>query len=679
MHRRLTLLAVLACFLVSWGGPACAQSTEEAARLIAAAEQKIADQDAVGATLLLWRAETLLDPTADDSGSKAIAGSIARLLGRIDPLDGQRRAARTEVAEQMVKFAQRYTRRRWFRSAYRLLQRAAAFDVEVAAKPLAYAAKKVEGLEGAAAKEEPEAEADESASERPLLASVQTMMVNGAWEYADGVLRSPEIEADETPVYLCSSPSVLDGEVQVDLQIGKVEGAAALVFGVQGLEDYFLLEVWQHGADGASNLTIYHFDFDGQNRAATQIARGFVLADKTRAERFATLSLRIEGDRVRASFDGSKPVDARLPRRGVGGIGFLVPGNTPFKQPVAFRNLRVGPLTEDGQPAEEQAAQPGPSQPVLGAIAVAEAHFGAGDDEDGVFALRGARELLPAIESRTLRDTLREQIEALADEHDPLRGEAREVEKEIGAVWGGLAGRYLEAGRKRLAWELFRTAAELDAETWQPRVEDLEVELAVELAKERGLAAEPQAQSLSNDLLVGAFEAARQYWTLEPWRLVEGGLSAPRLEPDNSAMLLFDAASSPGQRAVSVRGRRAEGHGDFGLIFGAKSAYDLHVLVVSYGDPNGEVAVWRLESEAWKEVVRRKVHFDPRARAQWTTLRVEQLEGGKVRCRVGTDAVFECAVGGELPSRYGLFSGVNPNLKESARAEFAGLRWAFDD
>ncbi|MEY2982839.1 MAG: hypothetical protein ACO4CT_10645 [Planctomycetota bacterium] len=320
-------LAVGLCCVV----PAAAQERAVLSAIVEArrlAELK-QDEDAV---LVLRDAQGRVARIEDAGVRRRLQKSVDDLIGDLDPLDKATSKAREDAARALLKPAQAYTRRKWNRAALPLLEIIAALSEKVGGRPLERAQAALglaadgprDGIQGWFGKGVGFAGA-------------------GYWKVEEGIAESPKLQGGLSVGLRSERRTEGDCRIQIEVLASDNPSKASICFAMEPSkngDDYYILEL-RHER-GFSDLRLLHYGRDGRLDEMANIPLAM-----TRAERAAWTELTVDlaGDRITVDVGGLERADARSVTPDLEGcIGLFVSGDSPFRDPIRFRNLRVTPL-----------------------------------------------------------------------------------------------------------------------------------------------------------------------------------------------------------------------------------------------------------------------------------------------------------------------------------------------
>ncbi len=270
-----------------------------------------------------------LDVLAFSDGPRRhkLMGELEALLAQIDPDEAAVRKGQEASARSLLEQGQSYSRRRWARAALAPLEIAAQLSDEVAGRKLAEArtAAGNQGSGGTPVTDE-------------WFAKGTKFLSFGEWKLTPGSIASPKL--DQASVGFASGKETGKSySASMEMLVNCIPGKAGLVFGLKPTgEDYYLLEL-RH-TPPYSALSLMHYNsvsghFDGL------LDRAFFTTDQERAG-FVDVGVRVNGDRLEVWAGELCRAETRASTVDIAGrIGLFVSGNSPCKDPVVFRNLRV--------------------------------------------------------------------------------------------------------------------------------------------------------------------------------------------------------------------------------------------------------------------------------------------------------------------------------------------------
>jgi hypothetical protein len=297
---------------------------DPAARLEAArARQAAGESEAAAAELRALR--TALDEVADAGKRKTLATAVDALLAKVDPDDAAAQRQLEAAARDLLKAAQGYARRKWLRMALPWCELADALAPKVAASALA------------------EARAGGSAADAMTtwFADGKSLVGPGKWTVADGTVLSPRLTR-ESEGFRSIKQTPNEYRIDVAVRAAAEPAKVGFVFGLHYREsdggDYFIEEL-RHLQCG-SQLRLLHVSGQQVDELLN------VPVQLTRAERAGWLDLWVEARRDRVAIGIGHIERAEVPVKQdlAGCIGFYVSGDSPYREPIAARDLRVRTL-----------------------------------------------------------------------------------------------------------------------------------------------------------------------------------------------------------------------------------------------------------------------------------------------------------------------------------------------
>lgn len=280
------------------------------------------DEDAA---LSLRDAKTALAKVADANVQKSLQKSIDALVAKVDPLAVKALEAEEAAARALLRAAKAYQARKWQRCAVPFLRQAAELSEKVAGKALQQAG------DGATA--------DTTAV---WFGDAATFSGGGVWRLERGVITSPQVGPDSLG-WRTSKTTKDQVRVSIESKTTAEPSKTALVFGMHPSKDgdaFYVLEL-RH-MPGFSQLRLLHKSQDGDFKEIALLP-----LTMSRAERagWVTLWVELRGDRIRAGIGDIESVEANAVTKSLDGcLGVFISGDTPWKAPISFRNLRVEPL-----------------------------------------------------------------------------------------------------------------------------------------------------------------------------------------------------------------------------------------------------------------------------------------------------------------------------------------------
>jgi len=287
------------------------------------------DEEAV---LVLRDARDRVTRIEDSGVRRRLQKSVDDLIGDLDPLDKATAKAREEAARALLKPAQAYTRRKWNRAALPILEIVAALSDKVGGRPLERAQSAL-GL----------------AADGPR-DGIQAWFGKGVgfagagyWKVDEGIAESPKLQGGLSVGLRSERRTEGDCRIQIEVLASDKPSKASICFAMEPSkngDDYYILEL-RHER-GFSDLRLLHF---GQNGRLDEMAN--IPLAMSRAERatWTELTVDLAGDRITVDVGGLERAEARSVTPDLEGcLGLFVSGDSPFKDPVRFRNLRITPL-----------------------------------------------------------------------------------------------------------------------------------------------------------------------------------------------------------------------------------------------------------------------------------------------------------------------------------------------
>ncbi len=287
------------------------------------------DEDAV---LVLRDAQDRVMRIEDSGVRRRLQKTVDDLIDDLDPLDKATSKAREDAARALLKPAQAYTRRKWNRAALPLLEIVAALSDKVGGRPLERAQAALglsaegprDGIQGWFGKGFGFAGA-------------------GYWKVEEGIAESPKLQGGLSVGLRSERRTEGDCRIQIEVLASDKPSKASICFAMEPSkngDDYYILEL-RHER-GFSDLRLLHY---GSNNRLDEMAN--IPLAMTRAERatWTELTVDLAGDRITVDVGGLERAEARSVTPDLEGcIGLFVSGDSSFRDPVRFRNLRVTPL-----------------------------------------------------------------------------------------------------------------------------------------------------------------------------------------------------------------------------------------------------------------------------------------------------------------------------------------------
>lgn len=541
-------LALTTLVIVSAASGVEAQAVAELARSIGQAESLARSTDTAdreAALILAWQLEDELDRVPGKETRRKLLERLHEVMVTADPLrESTLEHANLDVAA-LTELAARYGRKRWWAIAVDLLDEAAALDEAAVAEPLA---------EALGERDERSHKAPPSLPDR--LRQVHATHVRGDWSFAADQVLSPPLE--KATVYaVCDQPSHRDDEVSVEIAIDADEGAGGLMFGSKSDTDYYLVEIYHRGGAPSSSVRVHRFD---GHRLQTFGSADF---ESTREQRAAGIrvGVRVLDDSVEAVVEGEVLLRVDCPTRPHGGVGFFVTGDSPCREPIAFRSLTIAPspLVQPGRTFSMDAARR--------TVARAEAAGG----EDAVRSLRMLQQSLPSFDPAD-RVVLMDLMQPVLERKDTMERAFRRARAAMAERRVKRAAAYHAAGYDRIAAELVRQATAFDPEIGGKAIAKLEL-VSTAAATEAGPALAPVDAAdvewmrkwfVTVDELMGPTGC----WSIESDRIVARGLvttdavmrSHASLAPNTRVVAHCDIVAGVSSCGIAFHAEQVDGH-----------------------------------------------------------------------------------------------------------------------
>lgn len=295
---------------------------------LAEAKQLQGDGRAEDAAIALRQARRHLRTVADPAVQKSLQKSVDTLLAEVDTLAGETTKAEEAAARALLKAAQNYLRRKWTRAALPLLRLANELSDKVAGKALQQAGDGDQVAQSGVA---------------TWFGDAMTFCGGGYWIVEKGVVKSPKLQTDSVGF---RSKKTTQGPVRIAIESLTTEAPSktALVFALDPSkdgDDYYVLEL-RHDK-GLSQLRLLHND-GRTNRIDEILLQPLTMSRKERAE-WTTLWAELRADHIRIGIGDLESAESKSVTKDLDGcIGLFVSGDSPWKAPVQYRNLRVDPL-----------------------------------------------------------------------------------------------------------------------------------------------------------------------------------------------------------------------------------------------------------------------------------------------------------------------------------------------
>jgi hypothetical protein len=327
---RSVLRLALACAALA---AAPAAQEEQVLQDLVDAKQLRDEGRAEDAALRLRAARAGLEAVEDPAVRRRLERSVLGLLAELDPLDAEREKAFEAVARELLKPARAYQRRKWHRAALPLLEAVAAFSEKIGGKALAQSRDEVEGGRGAPRPAE--------GIEGWLKAGL-TFAGGGYWKVQDGIAESPTLGLESLGL---RSERRTAGPTRISIEVlaSSAPSKAAIVFAMEPSkngDDYYILEL-RHER-GFSQLRLLHNAASG---GIDEIVNQAVAMARAERADWTELWVELRGDLIRIGLADLESAETRSVTPDLDGvIGLFVSGDSPFKAPVRFRNLRIEKL-----------------------------------------------------------------------------------------------------------------------------------------------------------------------------------------------------------------------------------------------------------------------------------------------------------------------------------------------
>lgn len=288
------------------------------------------DEDAV---LVLRDARDRVTRIEEASVRRRLQKSVDDLIADLDPLDRDTEKARETAARALLKPAQAYTRRKWNRAALPLLELVAALSQKVGEKPLERAQSALGIGAGAAVRDGIQAWFGKGVG----------FAGAGYWKVEEGIAESPKLQGGLSVGLRSERRTEGDCRIQIEVLASDKPSKASICFAMEPSkngDDYYILEL-RHER-GFSDLRLLHYGVNGRLDEMANIPLAM-----SRAERatWTELTVDLAGDRIAVDVGGLERAEARSVTPDLEGcLGLFVSGDSSFKDPVRFRNLRITPL-----------------------------------------------------------------------------------------------------------------------------------------------------------------------------------------------------------------------------------------------------------------------------------------------------------------------------------------------
>lgn len=278
------------------------------------------------AAFALRAAQTAMQDVADPAVAKSLQKSIDALVAEVDTLAAETKKAEEAAARALLRPAKAYQAKKWNRCALAWLRLAAELSDKVAGKLLQQAG----------------AGAGPSDPTTEWFGDAVTFAGGGIWQLEKGEITSPKVGTD-TVGYRTDKTTKGPVRIALESRTTADPSKTSIVFGMRPSKNgdsYYVLEL-RH-MKGFSQLRLLHKPANGD--FAELALQPLTLSRKERAD-WVELWVELRGDRIRAGCGTIETLEANAVTKDLdGGLGLFVSGDTPWKERVRFRGLRVEPM-----------------------------------------------------------------------------------------------------------------------------------------------------------------------------------------------------------------------------------------------------------------------------------------------------------------------------------------------
>ncbi len=295
-------------------------------RLAKAAADCDAGQAEAGAQQLRELRQDVL-ALAEGAKRHKLLGELSALHKRVDALEEPTRKSLDHAARGLLDQAQSYARRKWPRAALAPLEIADGLSTEIAGRKLA------QGRLAAAS----QPRSTRTVTQEWFGTGVKFLDF-GQWKVEQDAVQSPPLGGVSVG-YASSKSTGVNYLAGIEIALPSCPSRAAFVFGLKPTnQDYYVLEL-VHELE-YSAVRVQHY-VSSQNTFDGILAKRFHMTAAERAG-FVDLVVEVRTNQIRIAVGELLEAHVEAPTVDLSGrLGMFVSGNSPGKDPVVFRNLRV--------------------------------------------------------------------------------------------------------------------------------------------------------------------------------------------------------------------------------------------------------------------------------------------------------------------------------------------------
>lgn len=302
------------------------RSADEAQR-IAAAQAEAGDVEAAARTL--FGGYALAFRIEDGTERKKQLAAIGAGLKELDPSFDATKRARLAASKKLVPVGMGYMRSKWFDTGLEILRDAADFGGSAAVRKL----------------DESIARAGRSGGDVMKKFMSRREQTSGKaeyrWRFVDDEFHSPKLVGRFSAGTRSARTLGKTARISFEVLADGPKAKGALMFGVRSVAEgtsYYVVELMHWGS--YSSLFLYHYM--PPEKVLKPIKEDVSYYSKKGRSQWIEVTVDFSPDRIAMRLEDNEWVDCGKPKAPTQGhVGFFVSGDSPFRDPVRFRNLRI--------------------------------------------------------------------------------------------------------------------------------------------------------------------------------------------------------------------------------------------------------------------------------------------------------------------------------------------------
>jgi len=317
---------ILACILL----PLCCASQEDLVKeKLSQAKDLQQRRELEAAARELRAAHRGLAAVEDRKVRDAQAAEIVALFRKVDLRYTERSKAEIAAARALLAVARNYMNAGWHHTAFEILEAADRLDHETVAGDL-------EKARAAAARKEQ----DDLSFAGEIFSKGNRLYDERDWTFGPGSLSTPPLlHGENTQCLLATRPLTDHVRISFEMAIGECEGKAGFLVGFHSLDEPCLLFELRQESFGNE---VYLFAMRGLEFEV--LARRSYTPTPEERKEGVKVSLEIRRHQVRVQCGACTDLVAESSFDLSGTFGPFVSGDSPFTDPVTYKNLEVEPL-----------------------------------------------------------------------------------------------------------------------------------------------------------------------------------------------------------------------------------------------------------------------------------------------------------------------------------------------